>query len=277
MEPVTHKGMNTGGSFRLGDFIFMVREDQIAAAAVEIKGRAQIFHAHGRAFNMPAGPPFTPGGIPGRFTGFGRFPQGKVHGILFPVVHIHPGPCQHIIQVTAGKAAVTREFFHTVIHIAVHHIGESVVNQCLDRIDNVRNMAGYPGINLHTTDIQLIHHLKIRFDVTAADITPLYTLRIRCIDDLVIHVSKILHMQHIVPFVFQETVDHIPGHKGAGVADMRMVIRGYAADINARLPRIHGNKFFFFACHRIVNFNCHSVLLLLPAIPCGTACRFLLP
>ena len=217
---------------------------------------------------MPARPSFPPGGIPGRFAGFGRFPQGKIHGILFPVIHIHPGTCQHIVQVPSGKAAIAREFFHAVIYIPVNHIGVTVVDQRLDRIDNIRNMPGYPGINLHAADIQLVHHFKIGLDVTAADIAPLHALRIRRIDDLIIYIGKILNMEHVKSFMLQKTVDHIPGYKGTGVTDMGMIIGGDAADINTRFPRDHGDEFFFSAGHCIVHFDRHSALLLLPAMFC---------
>ena len=48
-------------SFRLGYLVLMVREDQIASAAVDIKGLTQISGSHGGAFDVPSGPAGTPG------------------------------------------------------------------------------------------------------------------------------------------------------------------------------------------------------------------------
>ncbi|MPN46354.1 hypothetical protein SDC9_193940 [bioreactor metagenome] len=37
------------GALRLGDLVFVVGEDQVHAAAMDIEGFAQVFHAHGGA------------------------------------------------------------------------------------------------------------------------------------------------------------------------------------------------------------------------------------
>jgi hypothetical protein len=46
--------------FRLGDFVFVVRELQILPATVNIEVLAENFRAHRRAFNVPARSPLTP-------------------------------------------------------------------------------------------------------------------------------------------------------------------------------------------------------------------------
>ena len=69
MDPVVGKGFAVC-PFALGDFIFMVGKDQVLAAAMDIEGLAEIFPAHGRAFDMPAGAARSPGTVPGRFAGF---------------------------------------------------------------------------------------------------------------------------------------------------------------------------------------------------------------
>ena len=99
MQPVMDERMHPCRPFRLGNLIFMVGKDQVAAAAMEIKGGTKIFHAHCRTFNMPARTTFAPGGIPGGFSRFCRFPESKIHRILFPVINIDPCAGQHIIQI----------------------------------------------------------------------------------------------------------------------------------------------------------------------------------
>ena len=118
-------------------------------------------------------------------------------------------------------------------------------------------MPGYPGVHLHPANIQFIHYLKIGFYVPPADIAPLYAFLIGCINDLVIHIRKILYVCHVIAFMFQETMDHVPGHKGTCIADMRMVIGRHAADIDARFPGNHRDKFFFSAGHGIIYLDSH--------------------
>ena len=58
-HPVTGKRLAIG-RFALGDFTFIVRENVVDAAAVNIECMAQIFAGHRRTFDMPAGKAFAP-------------------------------------------------------------------------------------------------------------------------------------------------------------------------------------------------------------------------
>src|SRR5687768_18327218 len=63
MYPVTDRSyMIANGALRY--LAFMMREQKIHAAAMNIKLSTQIFGRHGRAFNMPAGKTNTPGAFP---------------------------------------------------------------------------------------------------------------------------------------------------------------------------------------------------------------------
>ena len=64
MKPVAHKRGYPRKGLRLGHFIFMMRENQITAAAMKIKLFTQVFMRHGRAFNMPTRPSCAPGAFP---------------------------------------------------------------------------------------------------------------------------------------------------------------------------------------------------------------------
>ena len=101
MQPVIDK-LAPRASFRLGDFIFMMRENQIAAAAMEIKSLSQIMDRHGGAFNVPAGTSLSPGTFPERFTRFGPLPESKIAGIAFSLIDLDTCACQHVINLTSG-------------------------------------------------------------------------------------------------------------------------------------------------------------------------------
>ncbi len=62
----------------LGDFILMVREDQILAAGVDVDGISKIPLAHDGALDVPAGTALAPGGIPVGLPFLLRFPQDEV-------------------------------------------------------------------------------------------------------------------------------------------------------------------------------------------------------
>ena len=103
--------------------------------------------------------------------------------------------------------------------------------------------------------IQLVHGFKISLDVAVGDDLPADALCIGSLDNLVIHVGKILDVLYLKAALPEITLDDIPGYKRTGVADMGMVVGGDAADIHAHLARLLRHKFFFFPCHGIVDFK----------------------
>ena len=60
VQPVANK-LTTISRFGLGDFVLVMREDQVFSSAMDVKGLAEKLHAHRGALDMPAGPPFAPG------------------------------------------------------------------------------------------------------------------------------------------------------------------------------------------------------------------------
>ena len=223
----------------------MVWEDQVTAAAVEIEAFAKVFHAHGRAFNMPARASVAPRAFPVRFAGFGCFPQRKIKRVMLFVVNVNAGAGHHIFQLASGKFAVAVKLFNAVIYIAVKLIGIAFINKGLYNIDNFLHMLGNTRVNMRASYVQLIHYFKISVDITPADVAPLHAFLIRRIDDFIVNIGKILNMQNVIAFMLQKTADNVPGYKGARVADMGMVVRRNAANIHIGFAGMQRHKFFF--------------------------------
>ena len=69
VHPIPGEAVRTAAiRLRLGNLVLMVREDQVAAAAVEVKGLAKVLQRHRRTFNMPAGASFAPRAFPERLA-----------------------------------------------------------------------------------------------------------------------------------------------------------------------------------------------------------------
>ena len=66
VHPVARERMIVMRAFGLRDLVFVMREDEIDAAAMNVEGLAQIFARHGRAFQMPARAAEAPGAFPAR-------------------------------------------------------------------------------------------------------------------------------------------------------------------------------------------------------------------
>ena len=79
-----------GERFRLRDFVFVMREDQIDAAGVDIQRLAQVLDGHHGALDVPAGAAGADGGVPERLAFLGGFPEGEIARVgLFVLVHVH--------------------------------------------------------------------------------------------------------------------------------------------------------------------------------------------
>ena len=98
VNPVADERRTTGERLRLSHFILMMRENQITAAAVEIKAATQVFIRHCTAFDVPTGASIPPGTFPEWFAWFGAFPEGKIHRMTFAVIHFDPSAGFHSIE-----------------------------------------------------------------------------------------------------------------------------------------------------------------------------------
>ena len=132
VHPVPRKGAAVG-TFALGDLVFVVREDQILAACVDIDGLAQMPARHGAALNVPARTSLAVGAVPVRFARLRGLPHGKIRGVLFQIaVHLaakRAVAAFKVLQHQMGKLAVFLEFLSAEIHVAVFgHIAVAFFN-----------------------------------------------------------------------------------------------------------------------------------------------------
>ena len=142
----------TGAALGLSNFIFMVREDQVLTAAVQVDGLAQMFMDHRGAFNVPAGTAFAPAGAPGRFTGFCRFPQCKVKRIFFLLVDIDSCAAFQLLNGLVGQLAIFIKFTGAEIYIAANMVGITLIFQLFHDPNNVVHGFGCFWMNICLTN-----------------------------------------------------------------------------------------------------------------------------
>src|ERR1700738_4103320 len=75
---IRHNVIPEGGA-ALCHFIFMMREQEVDAAAMNVEGLAKMFPAHRRTFDVPAGTATPPRALPAGLGGDRRLPQDKIH------------------------------------------------------------------------------------------------------------------------------------------------------------------------------------------------------
>ena len=254
VHPVVHVRL-AGGAAGLGDFVLVVREEQILAAAVDIKGFAQIGGAHGGAFDMPTGTAHAPGAFPSGFAGLLRLPESEVQRIFLLLIHADAGTGSQILQILAAEAAIVFKGLDAVVHIAVAFIGQTLIHQLLDHSDDLGHMLGGAGMHRGGTNAQRLGIHEVFTNVLFRNGGHGGVFLVGAADHLVVDVGEVLHKSDFVALVLKVAAQHIEHDERTGVADVEIVIHGGAAGIDAHFALMDGLEFFLLTGHAVVNLH----------------------
>ena len=238
---------------RLCDLVLVMREDEIAAAAVEVERLSQILHRHRRTLDVPARTPLAPRTVPRRLSRLRRLPQREIHRMMLALVDTDACARLHVVQRASAELAVAREALHAVVDVAVERIGIALLDQLFDHGEHVRNMLRNARIGVGAAHVERVNRLEVFRDVVIGKLLPRLARLLCAADDLVVDVREVLHVAHSIALLLQITAHDVPCDKGARVADMRVVVRRHAAAVDARLARLKGLELLFLARQRIVN------------------------
>ena len=109
MKPEARKSLPRQ-RLRLRNFIFMMRENQVLAARMQIETRSQLRHRHHRALNMPPGTPRPNCRLPRSLARLGRFPQREIaRAVFFVFVDIHARAVFHAGKIFFRQLTVLRK------------------------------------------------------------------------------------------------------------------------------------------------------------------------
>ena len=148
-----------------------------------------------------------------------------------------------------------------IINIISQYIGMALINQPLHHVNDILHMIRHTGIHIRPPHMHGVHHLEISINIPVGNRFPVRPLGICLIDNLIVHISKILHKLYFIADMLQIAADHIPGHRRTGIPDMGMIVRCDAADINLDFPRHQRPEYRFLSCQRIIHldfFHLHS-------------------
>ena len=116
VHPEAH-ALFAGKHFVLRYFVLVVYRNVVHAAGVYVEALSEIFAAHRRTFDMPAGITFAPGAVPLHYVQrIGFFPQREVGGMTLLVVHFDARARELLFDVCAAQAPVPREFRNVEIY-----------------------------------------------------------------------------------------------------------------------------------------------------------------
>ena len=162
----------------------------------------------------------------------------------------------HVVETAAAELAVMRELLDAVVDIAVvDHIGVALRDELLDHRDDLRHRLTDARVDIGMADVQRIHRLEIGLDVAVGDVLPRHAFLVGRIDDLVVDIREVLDVVDLVALLGEVAADDVPGHEGACIADVRVVVRRDAAAVDADLTLLERLELLLTASHRIVDFK----------------------
>ena len=258
MHPVVGKGLAVR-ALALRDLIFMVREDQILSACMDIDGLAKVFLGHLGALDMPAWTALAPRRLPERLSFFFRFPENEIGrfflAFLAGYLDLTEAGLQ-IVQIFMGQFSVLFKGFGAEINRAVScHIRMSFFDQRIDHLDHTADLLSRLRILRRRFDV---HHLHIFFalcDIALGDRLRIHALLDGFPDDLVIHISKVRYIVYFVSFVLKIPADRIKYDHRSCISNMNKIVNGRSAHIHLNLARFDRHKLLFSAGQCVENFH----------------------
>ena len=240
------------GALGLCNLVFVMGEDQVLSACVQIDGGTQMLAAHGTALNVPARAAHAVGAFPCRLAGLGGFPHGKVGGVFLQII-VHLAAqltvaAFQILQIQMAQLAIFGKAFYAEIYIAVFgHIGMAALDQILYNIQNFGNMIGSVGLHGGAAAVQPVAVLQIFGGKALGHFFHGHAFFVGLFNELIVNIGDVAHIDHLVAAPLQIVAQGVKHDQGAGVADVNIIVNGGAAHINAVFTGFHGHKFFFFA------------------------------
>ncbi|MPM77053.1 hypothetical protein SDC9_124052 [bioreactor metagenome] len=240
----------------LGDLVFMVREDQVLPAAVDIKRFAEDRHAHRRALDMPARPALAPGGIPARLARLFRLPEREIERIALRLVGIDARAVLQIVNILSGELAIARKTADGEVHISIRRgISVALCNQRLHQRDDFANVLRRARVHRRALNAEGVRVVVILLDKPLAELLDRCPLLVRAADHLVVNIRKILYKAHVITAIFQIAAQRIEYDKRARVANMKIVVNRRTAGIHGYLSGYERYELFLFARHRIIDLH----------------------
>jgi len=220
-----------------------MRKDQVLAAEVEIEAGSQGMHAHGAAFDVPAGAAFAPWAWPedGAVIGDARLPEGEIgQGILGVFVVADAGAGAHLLEVQmeqlAIAAAAVLVFPDAEIDRAIRRaISHPAGHQRFDQGDDLRDMLRGAGRLVRTQAVQAQKILKKRGLKFRGVLGQRCLVLAHALDDFVLNVGDIHDVADVEALELQIPAQQVGKNEGAEVADMGEVMHRRAAAIESHV------------------------------------------
>src|ERR1039457_403578 len=260
VTPDAHEAL-TCGRLGLGDLVLMVRKDVVDATAVNVEALTEQGHAHGRAFDVPAGSSPADACVPADLVRAHSFPEREIADVfLGVVVGVDPsaGAGHEPFGIRAAEPAVCRECRDVEVVAAVGAIRRAGAPEALDEVDHLLDVLGGARIAVRGADAERVAILLERGDPLRGLLVEGVPVGDGVLDDPVVDVGEIHHVRDVAgePPV-QPAAQDILEDEGPEVADVDAVPDRGAAGVHADvagLDRLHRDEL---TTHRVVQLDGH--------------------
>jgi len=246
MEPCAGIDAARGAASRLGDLVFMVRKDEVGAAAVNVEITAEDPCRHRCAFDMPARAPPSPGTVPAGRVAARGFPEHEVGLVALERGGIDPGMTWFGLGGSPGQPSRRGIGLCREEDMACGCVGGAGPGQPRDILDHGPDVVGRPRLPVGQKNAESPHigmvpvDRRVGQDPDRVVDVPAGETGGRGLDDLVVDVGEIPRIEHAVLSVAlpQGTIEHVEDDGGPGISEMRAVVDRGAADIDADPRRV---------------------------------------
>ncbi len=169
----------------------------------------------------------------------GLFPQREVFRVMFPFAYQVASPGFLFPDSTIGELAVFGPACHVEVHAAIRNVGVALVNELLDHLNLFRDVGAGTRANIRAHNVECVHILEVAAGVGFDNLHGQCRCLPRFLENAVFpgveqmaHIGQVLYIQYIVAAVAQPADDHVKRDIGLGMAQVRIVIDSWAADIH---------------------------------------------
>ncbi len=215
----------------------VVREGQVAAAALDVELHAQVLQRDRHALDVPAGPAVAELGVPGGLVRAGGEPEQGVQRVLLAravrVAAALAEDRQHLLPGQPGDLAEVRVGLDREVDVAVQLVRGATGQQLLDQRDDPRDRLDGADVVRRGQHPQRGHVLPEQRGLALGQHRPVLAGGDRALEQRVVHVGHVLHVQDVVTGVLPDPLHQVEGVVGGGVTQVGGVVGGDPADVQA--------------------------------------------
>jgi hypothetical protein len=241
VEPVAGE-MALGGAAGLGDFVFVVREDEVNAAGVEVEVFAEVLEDHGGALEVPAGAAFAPraGPVVIAIFGLAGFPEGEIGEGVFGVFVVVEGGGGlggaefEFAILEVGEAAVVFEGGDAEVNGAVGGgVGVTALDEGGDHADLMIDVGDGAGLDMWGEEVQR-GAIGVEFlGPEAGELDEGLTGFLGVANGFVVNIGDVANVEGGGAGELDDAAEDVLGGEGAEVTDVGGAIDGGAAAVEA--------------------------------------------